>query len=333
MYVPESPSGIKRMLLDFSFLTTAFAGMLPLLLQKKYNWVISIAPSFQIGLLGVLYKKIKGAKHLHHIQDLQIEAAQDLGLITSPRLLKILFGIERYIFKNTDVVSSISDGMIDRIEHKAQKSLLFFPNWTETAQFFPMSKKCSLKAQFGFKPTAWVVLYSGAIGEKQGLEAILHAAESLKSHSQLCFAICGTGPYKDKLRDVAEKMQLDNVRFLPLQPKKNFNAFLNMADLHLVIQKEKASDLVMPSKLTTILSVGGLALITASAKSCLYKIVNKYKMGLLVDPENQPALNEAILSAFENVDNTSIKQEARAYAEEYLAVDKIMLSFEKQISV
>ncbi|WP_282162220.1 WcaI family glycosyltransferase [Ulvibacterium marinum] len=332
MYVPEHPSGIKRMVLDTSFSTSALARMLPLLLEKKYDWVISVAPSFQFGLLGVLYKKLMRAKHLHHIQDLQIEAAQDLGLIESPRLLKLLYGLERFVFKNTDVVSSISDGMIARIERKAQKPLFFFPNWTETTRFFPIEDKGTLKKQFGFKPTDWVVLYSGAIGEKQGLEAILEAAEALGEYRQLRFVICGTGPYKENLMRMATEMQLQNVDFLPLQPKEDFNAFLNMADLHLVIQKEKASDLVMPSKLATILAVGGLALITANTGSSLHQVVDKYQMGLLVAAENQQALNAGILKAFQNQGNKAIQQAARVYAEQYLAIDKVMLSFNEKLN-
>lgn len=327
MYVPKNPSGIKRMLLDTSFTATAFAAMLPQLFQKKYDWAISIAPSFQFGLLGVLYKKLRGAKHLHHIQDLQIEAAQDLGLIKSAKLLKILYGTERFIFKHTDIVSSISDGMIDRIGKKANKPIMFFPNWTETTSFFPLSENASLKEKFGFEPSDWVVLYSGAIGEKQGLEAILHSAKVLESNKELQFVICGTGPYKAKLENMAKDMQLNNVHFLPLQPKADFNAFLNMADLHLVIQKEKASDLVMPSKLTTILAVGGMALITANPESTLHQVVKKHQMGLLVAAENQEALNGAILKAYQNPDNKVIKEKARSYAERYLAIDKIMHSF------
>jgi len=331
MYIPQNPSGLKRMLLDSSFSVTALSAMLPMLFQKKYDWVITVAPSFQFGLLGILYKKIKRAKHLYHIQDLQIEAAQDLGLIRSKNLLKMLYSTESYIFKKTDVISSISEGMIARIEEKAQKPLVFFPNWTETDSFFPIKNRAPLKDQFGFDVDDWVVLYSGAIGEKQGLEAILHAANALRVYKKLRFVICGTGPYKEVLKNKTAQMKLDNVRFLPLQPKEKFNAFLNMADLHLVIQKAKASDLVMPSKLTTILAVGGLALVTANSDSSLYSIVNKYQMGLLVAAENQEALNEGILKAFQNQENALVRQAARRYAEEYLAIDKIMQSFDEQL--
>ncbi|MBD0850781.1 WcaI family glycosyltransferase [Maribacter arenosus] len=331
MYVPQNPSGLKRMILDTSFSATAFMAMLPRLFQKKCDWVISIAPSFQFGLLGVFYKKLKGAKHLHHIQDMQIEAAQDLGLIKSPKLLNRLYAVERSIFKNTDVISSISDGMMERIGRKAKKPILFFPNWTETHSFFPIKDKGSLKEQFGFTTTDWVVLYSGAIGEKQGLEAILKSADTLRSYGQLKFVICGTGPYKEVLKEKAGNMALKNVFFMPLQPKEDFNAFLNMADLHLVIQKEKASDLVMPSKLTTILAVGGVALITANIQSTLYQVVSKYQMGLLVAAENQEALNSGILKAFNSKNNTAIKKAARCYAEQYLAIDTVMRSFEEAL--
>ena len=229
-------------------------------------------------------------------------------------------------------MSSISDGMITRIEKKAQKPLLFFPNWTETNSFFPILKDHGgLKEKFGYSLTDWVVLYSGAIGEKQGLESILHTAKTLQSHKNLKFAICGTGPYKDTLKNMATNMELRNVRFLPLQPKSDFNEFLNMADLHLVIQKEKASDLVMPSKLTTILSVGGLALITANEKSSLHKIVQEYCMGLLIPAEDQEALNTGILDAFLSQNHDTIKIAARTYAENYLAKDTIMRVFEKKL--
>ncbi|MDP5229627.1 MAG: WcaI family glycosyltransferase [Cellulophaga sp.] len=331
MYVPANPSGAKRIVLDCSFLATAFLASVPRVFEKKYDWVISIAPSFQFGLLGVFYKKIRGAKHLHHIQDLQIEAAQDLGLIKSALLLKVLYGTERFIFKHTDIISSISDGMIARISAKAKKPVAFFPNWTNTTSFYPLTDKSGLKEKFGFKETDWVVLYSGAIGEKQGLEAILNAAKTLSTETRIQFIICGTGPYKENLLQLAKDDNLSNVHFLPLQAMENFNAFLNMADLHLVIQKEKASDLVMPSKLTTILAVGGLALVTAGKQTSLHQLITKHQMGIVVPAEQQEALNNGILKAYQDPNSQHIKEAASSYAAQFLAMESIMSTFSKQL--
>ncbi|MCF6402787.1 WcaI family glycosyltransferase [Chitinophaga filiformis] len=331
-YVPAKPSGKTRIMLDFSFAVSAFFKILQLLPRKKFDVVITVVPPFHLGLLAVLYKKFKGAKFLYHIQDMQIEAARDLNMIKSPKLIKALFGLERYIFKHADMVSSISDGMMRKIGEKAGKDIFFFPNWVDVTLFHPIENRAALKTEYGFDVNDRIVLYSGAIGEKQGLEAILNTAETLKDDKQLKFLICGSGPYKEKLKAEAESRGLHNVIFFPLQPFEKFNHFLNMADVHLVIQKGNASDLVMPSKLTTILSVGGLALITANSGTSLHELVSKHNMGILVKAEDQQALTDGIVRAMQ--DNASeIARNGRVYAETHLSVGKIMSRFEEAVVV
>jgi colanic acid biosynthesis glycosyl transferase WcaI len=327
MYVPAKPSGLKRILLDFSFLISAAFKLVQLLPGKKFSSVLVVAPSFQFGLLGVLYKKIRKSKLIYHIQDMQIEAARDLQLIKSEAAINALFKVEKYIFNESDVVSSISQGMVQRIQAKAKKEIVLFPNWTDITLFYPIEDRGLLKETFGFKRTDKIILYSGAIGEKQGLEAIVQAADEFRNDEQVKFIICGSGPYKQNLQEMVEKLQLKNLEFFPLQPFDKFNQFLNSADIHLVIQKANASDLVMPSKLTTILSVGGVALITANEGSSLHTLVQEHEMGLLVDAENQHALNEGVRAAIAN-DNTRIARNARAYAENNLSVTSIMNAFE-----
>lgn len=99
MYVPAKPSGLKRILLDFSFLISASFKLLQLLSKTRFNVTCVIAPSFQFGLLGVLYKSIRNTKLVYHIQDMQIEAARDLKLIRSPRIINLLFKLENYILQ------------------------------------------------------------------------------------------------------------------------------------------------------------------------------------------------------------------------------------------
>ena len=252
-------------------------------------------------------------------------------MIKSKKALDMMFRLERYIFKKADIISSISEGMNAKIEKKAKKPIFMLPNWTDTNFFKPLSNPDWLKSAFGFQPQDKIVLYSGAIGEKQGLEAILFAAAELKHQTEIKFIICGTGPYKEKLEMACKTRHLDNVYFFPLQPMEKFNDFLNMADVHLVIQKNKASDLVMPSKLTTILGVGGLSLITANAGTGLYNLVSKNKMGLLIDAENEQALLHGIKSALTYTRNSEIHKNARNYAMRYLSIDGVMKNFEEEV--
>lgn len=331
-FVPSSPTGKNRILADLSFFISALLRILTLLPKKKYDFVISVSPSFQTGLLGAFYRFIKQARHIYHIQDLQIEAARDLELIKSQRLLRILFRLENYIFKKSDVITSISESMVAKIEQKCKKKVLLFPNWVDTTFFFPIIPKGRLKKEYGFQPSDTVVLYSGAVGEKQGLEAILLAAKAFQGNSQVQFVICGSGPYKSILMQKAEKMKLIKLRFFDLQPMDKFNAFLNIADVHLVIQKSTAGDLVMPSKLTTILAIGGLAIITADDGTGLYDLVQRYQMGILVPAENQQALVDALKNIIDSDTANLIRNNALTYAKNYLNIDNVLQSFEKNLS-
>lgn len=322
-YIPKKPTGLKRIISDFSFLLSSSLVIFGMLFTKKNDFVFTVAPPFALGFLGILYKKIKGAKFLYHIQDLQIEAAQNLGIVKSKFLLKSLFSIEGHILKNADYISSISDGMIKKIKEKSAGEILFLPNWVDIDKFFPIQNKSKLKQDFNFKEQDKIVLYSGAIGEKQGLEAILQSAKNLEEDVDLKFVICGSGPYKQNLMNLKKQMNLHNVFFLPLQPLEKLNSLLNMADVHLVLQKDGANDLMMPSKLSTIMAVGGVAIVTARPGSSLCSIIVSNNAGLLIEPESQTALDSAIKYAISN-EHIEIEVNARQYAEKNLSIHEIL---------
>jgi colanic acid biosynthesis glycosyl transferase WcaI len=326
-YIPAKPTGLRRMLLDFSFICSACIPIVRLLMGKRFDFVLTVAPSFQVGFLGMIFKRLHKAKLLYHIQDLQIEAARDLKMIKSEKAINLLFRAERRIFSACDVISSISEGMVSKITAKASKNVLLFPNWTDTRIFYPMENKASLRKQYGYAASDKIILYSGAIGEKQGLTAILKVAEEVKNHKHIKFIICGSGPYKEQLQTETSRLGLENVNFLPIQPFEKFNRFLNLADAHLVLQKSGANDLVMPSKLTTIFAVGGVAIITADQGSGLHSFIREHDIGILVEAENSVALKDRILAVI-NEDFSYIGKKARKYAESFLTVDKIMTAYE-----
>lgn len=329
LFVPKKVSALKRILLDFSFSSSALFKVLPFLLKKKYDAVIVVVPPFHLGILGAMYKRFRKAKFIYHIQDLQIEAARDLNMIKSDKIINALFKTEKYILNRADIISSISSGMIEQIEAKTGRHVTFFPNWSDISAIFPVEDKSGLKEMFDLPANNKIALYSGAVGEKQGLEVILEIAKEWLHRTDITFVICGMGPYKSKLIEMAEEMGLTNLVFKDLQPKEKFNAFLNMADVHLVIQKADVSELVMPSKLTNILAAGGLALVTANPGSTIFEEIKKHKMGLLVPAEDKEALKAGIENALGN-DHSLERNNARSYAEEYISIDKVLTRFVKE---
>lgn len=329
-YVPSRPSGLKRMLHEASFFTSAFFQIIPLLFKKKYDTIFCIAPPFHLGFIALFYRLFKGGKINYHIQDLQIEAARDLKVVKAQFIFKLLFSLEKFILKRVDTISSISTGMRKKIEDKTSREILNFPNWVDTNKFYPLKDKASIKLAWGFKSTDKIVLYSGSIGEKQGLDALIDIAIECKPFNDIKFIICGNGPFKQNLEEMAIERGATNLSFMPLQSYEKFNEFLNLADAHLVLQKSEASDLVMPSKLTTILSAGGLVIATANEGTSLYNEIVNNNMGIVTVPEDNNKLKEAILWAC-NEDHSTKMVNARNYAEQFLNVNSILTQMKKAI--
>jgi len=337
MYIPANPTGAKRILLDFSFYCSSLMVVLHnLFLRRKFDIVLTPSPSFMIGFHGLLIRLFnRKTKFIYHIQDLQIDAALELGVIKKVWLKKVLLQLEGFILKNASIVSTISEGMRKNIQAKenAPQNVLLFPNWVDRNQIYKIEPNQDIIGKLGIPLSKKIFFYSGSIGEKQGLEIILEIANELKeTNPDLFFVISGTGPYKLKLEARANEKSITNLLFIDLQPQSIFNQLLNFAFCHLIIQKGQASDLLLPSKLTNILAVGGLCIVTALPNTSLFDTLKDFNMGFVIPPENKEALLN-LIKAFDNdsIEVNSMKGNALKYAKQYLDQANIIDQFLIQI--
>ena len=169
--------------------------------------------------------------------------------------------------------------------------MFYFPNWVDTHFLTPDADPDLFRTCWGIAKSSRIVLYSGNMGKKQGLEIVLQAADRLRQEPDLLFLMIGTGAAQDDLIQLAEQLQLVNLKFYPLQPYEDLPALMALADIHLVVQKRGAADAVLPSKLSTIFAVGGECVITAEANTELGLLCHEYPgIARCIEPENQDAL-------------------------------------------
>lgn len=333
LYVPDNPVASKKIIHEFTFLISIFPVWVKLLFQKKFDVVISINPPFHLSVYPLAYKYLKGVKMISHVQDLQVDVVNDLGMIKNKSLVGFMFWLEKQFFQKSDLVSTISTGMERKINGKgiSKDKQVIFPNWVDVEFIRPLPKSISLRERFGLNYTDKIVMYSGNLGEKQGLEMIILAAKRLQHQKEIKFLIVGNGGAKSRLIELVKDENLNNIVFLPLQPYKDLPLLLATPDIHLILQKKEASDLVMPSKLTGILASGGCALVTALPGTTLYEMIHKYDMGILVDPENLQDFVDKISAALSS-DNSEIKRNARNYAESFLEKSSILKNIEERLN-
>jgi colanic acid biosynthesis glycosyl transferase WcaI len=183
--------------------------------------------------------------------------------------------------------------MVERSTGKGVRagSTIFFPNWVDTDLIRPLGEPNIYRQELKISDEMVVALYSGNMGNKQGLEILAEVARSLRHEQGICFIYCGNGSGRNALMTACEA--LENVRFMDLQPLNRLNELLNLADIHLLPQRADAADLVMPSKLTGMLASSKAIVATAHEGTELATVVRK--CGLIVPREHPDEFSEAVL--------------------------------------
>ena len=223
LYVPKQPSTLKRLVHLGSF---ALSSLFPLLAQRRWkpDRIIGVVPTLFCTPGMRLLAKLSGARTLLHIQDYEVDAMLGLGMAgkgKGGKVAKLASAFERSGLLGVDNVSTISRSMINKAREKgvAEERVIFFPNWSEVARFRDVSESevAQLRTSLGLPNDKRIILYSGNIGEKQGLESVIEAAERLRGQPWL-FVIVGQGGGEARLEKQVRERGLDNVKFFPLQP-------------------------------------------------------------------------------------------------------------------
>ena len=335
LWVPRAPNGFKRIVHLLSFALSSFPVMLRQVFWRP-DVVLTIEPPLFCAPHAWLAARLSGAKAWLHVQDLETAAFFGLGFARSGFLRKCVTSAESLIMRAFDHVSSISNTMVERIHslgvERGRTSL--FPNWVDVQQIHPDVDGRALKNAWGLAGSLKIILYSGNIGKKQGLELLIDsAADVAAARPDALFVIVGEGAAKADLVCMVEDKKLSNIIFKPLQSIEKLPSLLSMADVHLVIQKRGAADAVMPSKLTSILAAGGQAIITADEGTELGRLLREHPgIAVLVEPENREALSLAIMQTLDQRGTDgAVNRVARTYAETHLSTERVLRKFEDEL--
>ena len=163
LFIPSNPSGLNRMMMDFSFyLTSLFVLIKKVILLNRYDLVFVPSPSFLMGI-HILFLRLFWRKttFVYHIQDLQIDAALELGIIKYPWIRGTLLKIENLILEKSTVVSTISEGMKKKILAKSTlvNDVLIMPNWVDEKVIYTTEIKHGVISNLGIPLDKKVFFY------------------------------------------------------------------------------------------------------------------------------------------------------------------------------
>ena len=340
LYVPEQPTGLKRIVHLVSFMLGSF----PVMLRETFwqpHIVFTVEPTFFCAPLTLFVARSAGAVSWLHVQDFEVDAAFELGLLPAQGPIHdAALRIERFITFAFDRISGISSRMVERARSKGipENRAVLFPNWVDVDDIYPFGpeenrtniirRELALEVPGIEKKT--ILLYSGNMGAKQGLESLAPLAESFSDDPRVHFIFCGDGAFRRRLESLV--FHHPNVTMLPLQPRNRLNDLLNAADIHLLPQRASAADLVMPSRLSAMLSSGRPVIATAHPGTQVAMVVEG--RGLVVPAGDADALHAAVLRLVDDQElRLRLGQAARAYAVAHLGKENVLRQFEDDLKI
>jgi glycosyltransferase involved in cell wall biosynthesis len=293
VYVAANKGFTKRILNFLSFFFSSL--ILGSLMTRRPDVVVGTSPQFFCAVAAYLLSRVKRAPFVFEVRDLWPQSAVELGAIKNPLLIRFLEAIETHLYRRAALVVAVAESIRHHLISKGvpAEKIKVIPNGVD-AKFLASASATPAQArdELGLNGS-FVVSYIGTHGMSHALETVLRAAKGFSGDPAIHFLFVGEGAEKEKLKQFAAELRLNNVTFVDEQPRERLLAFYAMSDLGVVpLKRLPIFKKVLPSKLFELMGAGCPVICSVEGEAA--RLVERAEAGLPIESENVEALIEAI---------------------------------------
>lgn len=310
-YIPNPVTATKRVLHEASFIASA---TIRALARKRPDVLLVVSPPLGLAAAAVLLSRMWGIPYVFDVEDLQPDAAADLGMLPN-WAVKILYKVEELAYRHARLVTTLTPSMRKRIVEKGvpeDKVALLEPRMDDSLVHFGADEGSSFRQRNGLG-NKFLITHSGNMGVKQGLDVVLDAAALSNGEDSPLFLLVGHGADCERIKRRAAKLNLANIRFLPLLSEADFRGLLAASDICLVTQQKSVAEIAFPSKVVTYLAAGRPILASVNRACEVARVIEESGAGRVVDAQDPGALWLA-LEEMRRENLSEYCERARAYA-------------------
>lgn len=327
-YISPRKAFWPRLLHYGSYSATAFYGGL---LAPSADIVMSYSPPLTLGVTAWLLSRIRRIPWVLEIEDIYPDAAVAAGVLRNRRAIQFFGRLEHFLYRRATHISVIAENFRQNLLQKGVPAakVTLIPVWADPDLIRPQAKENEFRRQHGLTDK-FVVMYAGNLGLTSCLEDMVAAAALLRDEANIRFVLIGEGVKKDAMVETARKAGLDNLLFLPYQPRARFGEVLAAADVGVATLNPRSALSSLPSKIFNVMASGRPLLAIAPATSELASVVRAAECGLSVAPDRPQDIAAAIrVMAMQPAWLAQMGRNARAHLESNYARAQCVNRFER----
>jgi colanic acid biosynthesis glycosyl transferase WcaI len=286
-YVPKRFSTTKRLLHELSFVTVSF---LRLVLGSRSDLLIVVSPPLLLGVAARLICLVRGGRYFLHLQNVRPEAPVHLGKVKSSILIRFSKAVESIAYRGAWRISGVSLGILEVLKKQGvpETKLRYFPNGT----YPPVGvAKGRFRSVNRFEAEKFLVVYSGNIGVREGLQQLILAIRQVKNPA-VQIIICGDGAQKQQLLKMAAGVH--NIWFKGTLEAQDYREMLADADLMVVSLVAGSGGASIPHKLLSACAAGKPVVAICDTDSELATVVQTNGCGVVVRPDDPEDLAQCL---------------------------------------
>jgi glycosyltransferase involved in cell wall biosynthesis len=254
-YITANRGTVRRMADYLSFLPAAFlAGI-----RENADVVAATSPQMFAGLAGCMTASFLRRPFLLEVSDLWPESILAVGAMRKSNVItRTLEKMAQFLYQRADRIVVLTESFQKKIEAAGvpRRNIDVVLNGVDLDLYSPRNRDKDLARQYGISEDHFVVGYIGTLGMAHGLEKVLEAAAKLSGTPAL-FLLVGPGAERERLRELAAEQGLQNVLFIPPQPKEQMPRYWSLCDVALVHLKDtELFETVIPSKIFEAMGMG-----------------------------------------------------------------------------
>jgi glycosyltransferase involved in cell wall biosynthesis len=292
------------------------------LMISRPDVLLSYSPPLPLGLTAWGLRLFWGVPFVLNVQDLFPQSAIDLGVLNNRFLIWFFERLERFLYRRANHITVHSSGNREYVVARGAEPerVTVTHNWVDTDFIQLGERRNSVSREYGLDDK-FVVSFAGVIGYSQDLDIILEAAKLLRDYPKIHFLIVGDGTEKARLEGKAQRMELSNVQFLPMQPRHRYSAVLHASDVSLATLRTEVTTPVVPSKILSIMAAGRPVVASMRLEGDAPHLIEEAQCGYALPPGNPQALAETIWTLYRDAAlRERLGQNGRRYAEQHLSV-------------